>query len=303
MKVKGLVAAVFSPMREDGALNPAAAEPVVEHLIRDGVEGLYVCGSTGEGPSLSSEERMTVAEAYVAAAGRRLPVIIQVGHDSLAEARRLAAHAKAIGADAIAALPPCYFVPGTLDVLFDCLADISAAAPGVPFFYYHIPSWTGVDPDMVEFVRRAGGRIPSFAGVKFSAAALDVLQECLTTAGDRITILFGMDDMLLSGLAAGAPGAVGSTYNFAAPLYRRLIAAFARGDLRESRRCQTLSVRMIRTLYRYRGHPAFKAVMGMLGVECGPVRLPLVSLTAEERAALRQELKDIGFFSWGREHP
>src|SRR4051812_41480967 len=150
MRLRGLIAAVFTPLRPDGSLDLDRVGPLVEQLLGDGVDGIYAVGSTGEGVSLTTPERQQVASAYVSAAAGRCPVVVQVGHNSLAEARGLAAHAQRIGATAISATPPTYFRPDTLSVLVDCLAEITAGAPDLPFYYYHIPSKTGVTFDMVE---------------------------------------------------------------------------------------------------------------------------------------------------------
>ncbi len=114
----------------------------------------------------------------------------------------------------------------------------------------------------------------------------------------RFDVLFGSDEMLLSGLCVGATGAVGSTYNFAGPVYRRLIDAFDRGDINEARRCQALSVEMVRILRRYRIQSALKAAMKLIGLDCGPTRLPLVTLTDDELQAMKEELGAVGFFDW-----
>jgi len=296
-KLSGLIPAVFTPMREDTTLDLAKVPAVVEHLLRTGVCGMYVCGSTGEGPSLSSDERRAVAQAYVEAAAGRLPAIVQVGHDSVAEACDLAAHAKHIGAQAVSAMPPRYYGFSGVDSLIDCLARIASAAD-LPFYYYHIPILSGVSLDVIDFLRRAADRIPNFAGLKYTACGLDEYQGCLEQAEGRFDVLFGHDEMLIAALAAGGVGAVGSTYNFAAPLYLRLWEAFDRGDLVEARRQQSLSQRMIRTMCRYRGQPAFKAAMRLIGVDCGPNRLPMKTLTTHELDELESELRGIGFFDW-----
>lgn len=294
----GLIAAVFTPMCEDGSLNLNQVPPIVEYMMRTRVSGIFVCGTTGEGPSLSSEERRDTAAAYAEAAAGRLPVIVQVGHNSLAESRALASHAQAIGANAISATPPAYFKFEAINTLVDCLADISSAAPKLPLFYYHIPSMTGMDFDMVEFLRQASKRLPKLAGIKFSDSAIPKFQAAVEFKNRRFDILFGSDEMLLSGLCAGAAGAVGSTYNFAGPLYRQLIDAFDHGDINEARRCQGLSVEMVRILRRYRIQSALKATMKLIGVDCGPCRLPLVTLTDDESQAMKKELDGIGFFDW-----
>ena len=166
MHLSGLIAATFTPMRPDGSLNLAMAKPIVDHLIRSGVSGLYVCGSTGEGPLLTTEERKDTAAAYVEAAAGRLPVVVQVGHSSVVEARDLAVHAQQIGADATSAVAPYYFKPNSVAVLVDCLAEIAGGAPKLPFYYYHIPELSGVNANTVELLRHAPTKMPNFAGIK-----------------------------------------------------------------------------------------------------------------------------------------
>jgi N-acetylneuraminate lyase len=182
----------------------------------------------------------------------------------------------------------------------DCLAEITAGAPDLPFYYYNIPSMTGVDLDMVELLRQGSERLPTLVGLKYSASTVYELQMCAELAPGRFNLLFGSDEMLLSGLCAGAQGAVGTTYNFAAPLFRRIINAFERNDLAEAQRCQGLAALMVRTILKHGVQPAFKAVMKLIGLDCGPNRLPLSSLTAAQVAALRLDLEQIGFFEWGR---
>ncbi len=299
-RMTGLVAAVFTPMRADGSLNLDRAGPVVDHLVREGVSGVFVCGSTGEWASLTTDERMKAAEAFVEAGKGRLPVVVHVGHNSLAEAHTLATHAGQIGADAISATPPSYFKPASVEVLAECLAHISAGAPELPFYYYNIPGITGVELDMLELLQLAADKLPAFVGIKYSASTVDELQSLLDFEDGRFDILHGRDEMLLSGLSTGALGAIGTTYNFAAPLYCRLIEAFNSGDMVQARRCQARSVDMIRVCREYGGHTAFKAVMGLIGLDCGPNRLPQVSLDPDETETLKSELEAIGFFQWAR---
>jgi N-acetylneuraminate lyase len=296
MHLSGLIAATFTPMRPDGSLNLEMAKPIVEHLISKGVSGLYVCGSTGEGPCLTTDERKRTAAAYVEATARRLPVVVQVGHSSVTEARDLAAHAQQIGADATSAVAPYYFKPSSVHVLADCLAEIAGGAPKLPFYYYHIPELSGVHANMVELLEHAPAKIPNFAGIKFTAPFINEFQTLIAASKGRFDILFGRDEMLMSGLSGGAAGAVGSTYNFAAPIYRRVIEAFQRGDVKEANRCQGLSVEMVNIVLRYRGHAGLKATMSLLGLDCGPGRLPIVSLKPEEIESMRRELEGIGFF-------
>ena len=299
-RLTGLVGAAFTPLRPDGSLNLAAIPAIVDRLERDGVVGVYILGSTGEGESLGREERLAVAEAYVRAATGRLATIVQVGHNSLAEARAFASHAQSIGADAISALPPSYFKPASEPVLVRCLASIAEGAPALPFYYYHIPPLTGVDPDMDRFLAEAERHLPTFAGIKFSDQRLHVLDYCLRYGDGKYDIVYGVDEMLLGALAMGVRGAVGSTYSFAAPLYRGVIESFERGDLTTARHLQHLANRMIGTIIDCCGRAGLKAAMSPVGPEFGPYRLPQETVDAAALVRLREELQAIGFFTWGR---
>ena len=296
--LSGLIPATFTPLHADGSLNLGLIPSMVDFLIDQKLTGLYVCGSTGEGVSLTTAERKTVAEAFVKATRGRVPVILQVGHTSLAEAQDLAAHAQAIGADAISAVPPFYFKPATLDANVRCMAQIAGAAPDLPFYYYHIPQMTGVQVDVASLLAAGGQVIPNLVGAKYSIHDVYNVQAAAELENGRFNLLFGSDEMLLSGLAAGAQGAVGTTYNFAAPVFQRIVDAFAVNDIATAQRAQGQMVAMIRLVAGYGGVPAFKTVMKFLGFDCGPVRLPLLPLSAEKEAALKADLTSLGFFQW-----
>ncbi len=298
LRIDGVVVAAFTPMTPEGALDVARVGPLLDHYERFGVSGVYVTGSTGEGVSLTMTERRQAIDAFVGAGRGRFPVIVQVGRNSLREARELAAHAEAAGADAISSTPPSYFRPTSLSNLVDCMIEVTAGAPGLPFYYYHIPELTGVDSRMVDFLREGGDRLATLAGLKFTSSDLNELQACVELDGGRFEVLSGKDEMLLGALAHGARGAVGSTYNIAAPLYHRLRAAFAAGDIETARRCQSRSIALVDVLRRYRLIPAQKAVMRLIGVDCGPTRLPHVQLTGTQLDSLRRDLDEIGFFEW-----
>ena len=296
--IEGLVAATLAPLGTDGSVATSKVGAIVDHLVSEGIGGLFVSGTTGEGESLTFEERRAVAEAYVGAAAGRLPVVVQVGRQSLREARALAEHAGSIGADAISAAAPTFFKPRDPESLARSMAEVAAGAPQLPFYYYHIPRMTGAPADMPAFLRAAESCIPNLRGIKFSDVDVIGFQTCVRDP--RHDMLWGVDEMLLTGLTHGARGAIGSTYNFAAPLYRRILAAHESGDLATARAEQQRAVELVDVLIRHRALPAFKALMTMLGLDCGPTRLPLVSLTSAETNSLRTELDRIGFFDWGR---
>jgi N-acetylneuraminate lyase len=296
-RLTGLIAAPHTPFHPDGSLNPDAIDRQAGHLVRSGVDGAFVCGTTGEGMSLTSAERRTVAERWVKASAGRFPVVVHVGHACVRDAQELAAHAENAGADAIAAVPPFYHKPAGAAEVARFLGAVARSAPRTALYYYDIPAMSGVSVPTVELMARAAEEAPTFAGVKYSNPDLVGLQECLDFRDGSFDVLFGIDEELLAAVALGAHGGVGSTYNYAAPLYRRMLTAFDAGDMQQARRLQRQSVELVRAIEAHGGMAANKEIMRFVGVDCGPVRLPLTPIEPADADRLRDQLDDIGFFS------
>lgn len=296
MKIKGLIAATFGAYKDDGSLNLEVIPAIVDKLVAEGLTGVYICGTNGEGPNLTVEERMAVAEAYIKAAGKRILVFVHVGHASILEARKLARHAEAKGADVISSVSAFYYKPTSVEQLVESMAQIASAAPGLPFYYYHIPSLTGVGLDMVEFLAQAESRIANLAGIKYTASTLHEYQACLNYKDGKFDILFGYDELLLGALVVGAQGAIGSTYSFAAPIYLELLKRFNAGDLSGARDMQWHSVAMVRCLAPFSSIPAQRAILKMLGQDAGKCRLPLMELKPEAYETLKASLEAAAFF-------
>ena len=292
MKFKGLIAAACTPFNENGTLALERIPSLTDYLISQKLAGLFVCGSAGEGYNMTDGERKQTADAFVKAGKNRIPMIVHVGSESLKEAEELAAHAQSIGADAIAAVAPCYIRPANIGILVDCMRRISSAAPELPFYYYHIPVLSGVNFPMLDFLVEAEKHIPALAGIKFTHENMMDFQLSLNYRPERFQLLFGRDEMLLCGLASGAAGAVGSTYNFAAPLYHKLIKAFESGDLESARKYQLTSQKMIRLFGRF-GGGVVKQIMGLIGQNVGPARLPKANHIDKNRE-LADLLRSIG---------
>lgn len=286
----GLIPAVLTPFDARGELNLAAVEAHAALLARDGVAGVFVGGTTGEFSSLTLDERLALAARWAdVVKGTPTRLVVHVGANCLADAKQLAAHANALGVDAIAAVAPSYFKPKSLDVLIEWCAELAAAAPDTPFYFYDIPMLTGVALPMADFLDQAPERIPTLAGVKFTNPDLMTFQRLLRAGGGRFDILYGMDEQLLAAVALGARGAVGSGYNFAAPLYNRLLAAARANDFEAARAEQYRGVEAVALLARYGYLPAAKEVMRVRGVDLGPVRLPHTPLAPEQAASFRRE--------------
>jgi N-acetylneuraminate lyase len=300
-RLTGLTAATHTPFHGDGSLNLAVVEKQAAHLLANRVQTAFIGGTTGESHSLTLDERRALARRWTEVArGSQLRVVVHVGSNCLDDASALARQAQELDAAAISALAPSYFKPRSVAALVDCCAQIAATAPETPFYFYDIPSMTGVNLPMPEFLAKARARIPNLAGLKFTNSDLMAYQLCLRAEGGAFDCPWGTDESLLAALAVGARGAVGSTYNFAAPIYHRLMGAFAKGDLAAAREEQFRSVRLIQLLSTHGFMGAAKAVMKMLGVDVGPAHLPNTPLSATQEAALRQDLESLGFFDWIR---
>lgn len=299
--IQGLIAAPPTPMLPDGSVHFDAVDDQCAYLSRNGVCGVFVCGTTGEGMSLTFEERVNTVERWVKSAPEAFKVIVHVGFTDVEESRKLAKHARDSGAWGMGAAPPPRLKSGSLSDLVAFCGEVASSAPRLPFYYYHIPSITGVLFPMKDFLEKAAHTIPNLAGIKYTWKDLMDYSLCRKMGGGRFDMLLGRDELLICGLALGARGAVGSTYNLAAPLYLQLIEAFDEGNLERARALQEKSMEMIHAMRISGGsfQAALKSVSRRVGPDLGPVRAPLENLTLEQEERLVENLCKIGFFDRG----
>lgn len=297
-RLTGLIAAPFTPMDDRGALNLDKIENLARLYDQNGVSGAFICGSTGEGTALTVEEKKQVAKRWGEVKGEQLKTIFMVGGTCLPEMQDLAGYAQEQGIDATAALCPYYFRPASVEQLVDFCRRVAEVTPELPFYYYHIPALTGGDFSMKKFLELSREAIPNLAGIKYTHSNLMDFQQCVRFDDGRYTLLWGTDEALLSGLALGAAGAVGSTYNYAAPLYHKIIRAFETNELETARHWQQKAVEMVEILVRYGGASAGKGFMKLIGVDCGWFRPPLFPLEATQLKTMEKELTEIGFFDF-----
>jgi N-acetylneuraminate lyase len=293
MRTTGLIAAPPTAFHEDGGVDPRAVAPLALHLLRQGVAGVFVNGTTGEGLSLSTEERERLAAEWRRVLPAGLKLFVHVGHHSQAEACRLARHAEAIGADAVAAVPPGFFKPDGVDGVVEWCVPIAAAAPRLPFYFYHIPSLSGVHLSVARFLERGSARIPNLAGAKFTFEALGDYLEAARLENGRFDVLWGRDEMLLGALAMGARGAVGTTFNIMAPLCADIVRAFEEGQLDRARELQARAVAVINILVESGSLlSAVKAVLQAQGVPITPAtRSPVPALPPAAAASVAQAVQ------------
>uniref|UniRef100_A0A8B9IRJ0 N-acetylneuraminate lyase n=2 Tax=Amazona TaxID=12929 RepID=A0A8B9IRJ0_9PSIT len=285
-KLEGLVAATVTPMTPDGQINLSVIHQYVDYLVSEqNVKNVFVNGTTGEGLSLSIQERKQLAEEWICQGKNKLDhVIIHVGALSLPESQELARHAAAIGASGIAVMAPFFFKPTNKDELIAFLQKVASEAPAVPFYYYHIPHLTGVKIHVEELLDGIKKQIPTFQGVKFSDTDLLDLAQCISkNESKQFAFLYGVDEQLLSALAIGANGAVGSTFNYLGRKTNLMLQAFAKPDLPLAQKYQFLTGEFLNFVIKLGfGVAQTKAVMTFVsGIPMGPPRLPLVNASEE----------------------
>lgn len=295
--LSGLIAAPFTPMHADGSVNAGIIPAYYAMLKKNSVTGAFICGSTGEGVSLTMAEKKSVAAAWVSAAkgDADFTVMLFLGGTSVADCRELALYAREIGANAISFTAPFYFKPANAAMLAAACAEVAAAVPDMPFYYYNIPVLTGVHIPMYDLLREVDGKIPNFAGIKYTHEDFMDFLSCMRYKNGKYNMLWGRDENMLSALVLGTRGSVGSTFNYAAPLYHELIRAYETGNLEKARELQQQSIDMIRLLGKYGGIATGKAYMRLVGIDCGEFRLPVKNMSAKEFELFKKDVEAIGF--------
>lgn len=295
--LSGLIAAPFTPMMKNGELNLSLVPDYYRLLKSNGNSGAFICGSTGEGVSLTMEEKKQVATAWSLATkdDPDFKTIMLVGGSCLADAVELAIHARKLNLYAVSFTAPFYFKPTDVKTLAACCQVVADAVSDMPFYYYHIPQLTGVNFPMIRLLEAMDGAVSNLAGIKYTHEDLMDFLSCVNFRNGKYDMLWGRDECLLSALVVGARGGVGSTYNYAAPLYLDLIKAFQQGDQERAMSLQQQSIDMISLLGKFGGIAVGKAYMKLVGLDCGEFRLPVKNMSAEEFKLFSKEVDALGF--------
>lgn len=294
-RFEGLIAAPFTPMDDKGEVLYDQISGYYDFLEKNKVVGAFINGSTGEGVSLSQKEKMKLVEAWTAKskAQKSVKVITLVGGTSYKECIENAQHAAECDVDAIALLAPYYFKPAGAKQLTEFVALVAASVPQTPVYFYHIPVLSGCYVNMYDFLQEASPIIPNLAGIKFTHEDFMDFLSCIHFMDGKFEMLWGRDENLLSALVLGTRSGVGSTFNYAAPLYYQLIEAFDRGDLLTARMLQQQSIDMIRLLGKYGGIATGKAYMKYVGLDMGEFRLPVKNAWVDNYEKFAEDVKSL----------
>lgn len=295
--LQGLIAAPYAPFDERDVLNLDLIPQYYAFLKDNGVTGAFINGSTGEGVSLTLTEKKIVAEAWAncTRGDDNFKVMTLLGGTCIDDCIELAHHARQTGLFGVSLTAPFYFKPATVEVLAQICIRIGECIPDLPVYYYHIPVLNGVNFAMIDLLKALDGRMPNFAGVKYTHEDFMDYQSCINFKDGKYDMLWGRDENMLSALAVGAKGAVGSTFNYAAPLYHRLITAFDNHDLELAARLQQKAIDMIRLLGKYGGITVGKSFMKLVGFDFGKFRLPLQNMTEEQFESFKLDVAQLSF--------
>lgn len=297
-KITGLIDAPFTPFDKNGEVNLEPIAAYAQMLQKNGLVGVFINGSSGEGYMLTEQERMMLAEKWVSVAPEGFKVIVHVGSTCVKQSHKLARHAQEIGAFGVGAMASPFPKAGRVEELVKYCEEIACGAPDLPFYFYHIPALSGVFLPMLPFLKAVDGRIPNFAGIKYTFESIYEYNQCRLYAGGKFDMLHGQDETILPALAmGGAQGGIGGTTNYNGRELVGIIDAWNAGDLETAREKQNFSQDVINVIVNYRGNiVGGKRIMKLIGLDLGINRTPFQNMTDAEEEAMRKELEAINFF-------
>lgn len=286
-KLYGVISAMTTPFTEDGKVDVTALEEQTEFLIEKGVQCLYPCGTTGEMYLMSAEERELVAETVVKKAAGRVTVFIHVGAMTLEETVRLARHAHSIGADGVGVVTPSYF---TVDerAMVEYYKDVCSALPeDFPVYVYVIPQLAHNDVTAANMEAIAAA-CKNVVGVKYSWPDIRRANEYLRVRGGNFSVVSGADDLFLPHLACGCDGVVSGCSGPFPEAFVAIYKAFQSGDIEGARKAQLCATELVKIMKFGGDMSIFKNILTFRGVTGGHMHKPLLDLTEEQIAALKE---------------
>ncbi len=297
-KIKGLINAPFTPFDKKGEVNIEPIKAYANMLQKNGLTGVFINGSSGEGYMLTEKERMLIAERWMEVSPKDFKVIVHVGSTCIKQSNKLATHAQEIGAYGIGAMASPFPKANRIEELVKYCEEIACGAPNLPFYFYHIPALSGVFLPMLPFLKEVDGRIPNFAGIKYTFESIYEYNQCRLYKDNKFDMLHGQDETILPALAmGGAQGGIGGTTNYNGRELTGIIEAWNKGNIETAREKQNFSQAVINVIVNYRGNiVGGKRIMKLIGLDMGINRTPFQNMTDQEEICMKKELDAINFF-------
>jgi 4-hydroxy-tetrahydrodipicolinate synthase len=291
MPFHGIIPPVATPMRTDEELDLPLLRWFLDHLIGNGVHGIFVLGTNSEFYALDEHEKQEVIATAVAHVNGRVPVLAGTGAESTREVIRLTKMAEREGADGVSIITPYFILPSQREI-FDHYRRI-AESTGLPVLLYNNPvTCGGVKIDINTLARLA--EIPNIVGIKDSSGDLQNTAEYIRVVPERFSVMTGRDTLIFYGLMAGARGAVPATGNVAPALLVEIYERFRAGDLEGSKAAQNRLSPLRLALTLSTTPSGLKAAMRLIGLPIGPCRSPVSDLPPDKEPQMRAALRTAG---------
>lgn len=287
--IRGILPAFVTPLNEDNTINHEVTCRLLDRQLQQGADGFYICGATGEGLVMQPEARTDLAQTVVKHLAGRVPCISHIAAIDMTTTLKLAREAEAAGCDYVAAIPPTYFAYTQEDIYayYKSIAD----SVHIPVMIYYHPA-AGVTLS-AKFVARLF-EIENIRAVKWSKADYFQMMVAKDLTHGEINIINGPDEMLLCGLAGGADGGIGTTYNFMLPWFKNLYNAFLEGRIDEARRQQYQINRVIHEMFDAPIIPETKLIMKAMGFDVGHATYPMHRFSAQEEEKFLERMRNAG---------
>lgn len=289
-KFSGIFNAIVTPFTKKGQLDEKSMAALASFQVKSKVDGLYACGTTGEGVSMTLSQRKRVAEICMDSSDGKVTVMTQVGDEAMENIKELAKHAEDIGVDAIAALTPYYYKPDT-EAVIEYYKTIGSYTD-LPLFIYHIPPFTGLTLT-ARTIATIMEQVPTVSGIKDSSGDFKHLLEILYYRPKGVTVFSGSDEYALAGLISGMDGCVTGYASAFPENYVKLYSLFREGKIDKAIVLQE-KITMIKEQLKTPSIQAIKEAVKLRGVNGGYVKKPLRPMSSAEIRDLKARLKAIG---------
>lgn len=288
---KGAGVAIVTPMHEDGSVNYEAFAKLIDSQIESGTDAIVVCGTTGEASTLSHEEHLDVIKYCVEKVNHRIPVIAGTGSNCTETAIYLSQEAEKYGVDAVLQVSP-YYNKATQNGLY---AHFKAVADSikVPVILYNVPSRTGCNI-LPETIVRLCREVKNIVGVKEASGNISQIAHLAAIADGCVDIYSGNDDQIVPIMSLGGLGVISVLSNVAPKQTHEICQKYLDGDVKESCRLQLEALDLCNALFCEVNPIPVKTALNLMGVEAGPLRMPLTAMEPANEERLKKAMKAYG---------
>ena len=289
---KGAGVAIITPMHEDGSVNYDKLEEILEYQIANSTDAIIICGTTGESSTMTHGEHLKTIKFTIDKVAKRVPVIAGTGSNCTETAIMLSKEAASYGADALLIVTP-YYNKATQKGLIAHYTAIAEAVPETPIIMYNVPSRTGcnLQPATVAALVK---NVKNIVGIKAASGDLSQIAKTVSLAGEKLELYSGNDDQVLPVLSLGGLGVVSVLSNVAPKQTHDMVMKFLEGDIKEATKLQIEAIPLVNALFCEVNPIPVKTAMNMMGMEVGPLRMPLCEMEECNKEILKKAMVDYG---------